>query len=155
MERQQASQQSGSVGAVAEAPKKKVRGRPWVKGQSGNPSGLPKEELGEAPVVTDEQFSEGDEPQMLVDMRRVAGTRRRSDETVMQKKLRKLFDSDFGRFCDRMAMLEKAHSGQKVVTESAAPEKVEAVGEGTARVLSLIEELRGEWTEEAERKGWK
>lgn len=117
----------------------RTRGRPFAKGQSGNPGG--KNRKG------------GQKPSgLLRDMRFVYGTAetQAGDKTQGRRECRAWLKEDRKGFLSKMADLEKAAAGGRGAAKEAGEKTANAPDEGTERVMELIDRLLAEWKQTAE-----
>lgn len=117
-------------------------GRPFPKGVSGNPSGLPKAEVDDW---------EDDGLSIAERMRKVFGQDSKHDRGPAEKTLRKLLDSDTKGYLSQMASFERAESGKAgATTDSASGADRPETDEGTERAVAVarryLEELAAKYT---------
>lgn len=123
---------------------KRVPGRPFKKGQSGNPSGKKKRV---EPVYDEEPIPEpavpDDEPEpspVLLDLRwayRNFGVRCRGNPQQMA--FREMLEGDRPKFMDLLTKHEQMHQG-RVKESSSSEAATSAVDEGTEKSLRILDE---------------
>jgi hypothetical protein len=145
-----AEQQNGQYGTAPDAAEgapapKKVRGRPFVKGQSGNPSGKPKPQPCPGPIADPEAKGV---PQQLADMRHVYERPKSEDRTQGQKTCRAWLKEDRTGFMRAKTQLERACPQKPAAPSAVVQEEEPLVDAAHERLEGVIDELLKEWAEE-------